>query len=123
MAHFAEVDPNTNIVLRVIVAEQDFINSGAVGDSFRWIQTSYNTVGGVHYGQDRKPDGGFPLRKNYAGIGDTYDKTKDAFIPSQTFPSWTLNETTCLWEAPVAMPDDGKRYGWNEETTSWDEIV
>ena len=123
MAHFAEVDPKTNIVLRVIVAEQDFINSGKVGDSFKWIQTSYNTKGGVHYGQDGQPDDGFPLRKNYAGIGDTYDKTKDAFIPSQDFPSWTLNETTCLWEPPVAYPDDGKRYGWNEEIINWEEIV
>lgn len=117
MAHFAEIDPNTNIVLRVIVAEQDFINSGAVGDSFRWIQTSYNTFGGVH------KNGGYPLRKNYAGVGFTYDKTKDAFIAPQPFPSWTLNETTCLWEAPVAYPDDGKTYRWNEEITNWEEIA
>ena len=124
MSHFAEVDPNTDIVLRVIVAEKDFINSGAVGDSFRWLQTSFNTRGGVHYGQDGQPDGGFALRKNYAGIGYTYDKTKDAFIAPQPFPSWTLNETTCQWECPVAYPDDNsKPYEWNEETQAWDEIV
>ena len=117
MAHFAEVDPITNIVKRVIVAEQDFINSGAVGDSFLWVQTSYNTKGGVH------KTGGYPLRKNYAGTGFTYDKTRDAFIQPKPFPSWILNETTCLWEAPVAYPDDEKEYRWNEETTSWVEIV
>jgi len=82
-----------------------------------WKQTSYNTSGGVH-----KLDG-TPLRKNHAGIGYTYDEDRDAFIPSQTFPSWTLNEDTCLWEAPVAYPDDGKRYNWNEEITNWEEIV
>ena len=82
-----------------------------------WKQTSYNTSGGVH-----KLDG-TPLRKNHAGIGYTYDEDRDAFIPSQTFPSWTLNEDTCLWEAPVIKPDDGKRYNWNEEITNWEEIV
>tara|TARA_Y100000294_G_C8418496_1_gene281805 strand:- start:13 stop:375 length:363 start_codon:yes stop_codon:yes gene_type:complete len=120
MAHFAEIDPKTNIVKRVIVAEQDFINSGAVGDSFQWVQTSYNTRGGVN------KTGGYPLRKNYAGKGFTYDKDRDAFIEPKPYPSWTLNEDTCQWEAPVAYPADGsidKRYNWNEETTSWDEIA
>jgi len=79
-----------------------------------WKQTSYNTVGGVH------TLGGTPLRKNHAGIGYTYDEDRDAFIPPKNYPSWTLNEDTCRWEAPVAYPDDGKRYNWNEETTSWD---
>ena len=106
MSHFAKIDKN-NIVTEVIVAEQDFINSGLVGDSFLWVQTSYN--------------GNF--RKNCAGVGFTYDKTRDAFIPPQPYPSWTLNETTCQWEAPVAYPDDGKVYTWNEETTQWDEII
>jgi len=78
-----------------------------------WKQTSYNTSGGVH-----KLDG-TPFRKNHAGIGYTYDEDRDAFIPKQPFNSWTLNEDTCQWEAPVALPDDGKDYKWNEETTSW----
>ena len=102
MSHFAEID-NNNIVQRVIVAEQDFINSGAVGDSFRWVQTSYNNN----------------FRKNYAGVGYKYDKTRDAFIPPKPFPSWLLDEDTCRWEAPTPMPDDGKMYVWDEDTTSW----
>ena len=102
MSHFAEID-NNNIVQRVIVAEQDFINSGAVGDSFRWVQTSYNNN----------------FRKNYAGKGYTYDKTRDAFISPQPFPSWLLDEDTCRWDAPTPMPDDGKMYDWDEDTTSW----
>ena len=82
-----------------------------------WKQTSYNTSGGVH------KLGGTPLRKNHAGIGYTYDEDRDAFIGPTPFPSWTLNETTCQWEAPVAKPDDDKFYDWNESTKSWDEIV
>ena len=105
MAHFAKL--NNNTVTEVIVAEQDFINSGAVGDSFLWVQTSYN--------------GNF--RKNYASIGYTYDKTKDAFIAPKPYASWTLDEDTCQWKAPSAMPDDGKRYDWNEDTTNWTEIT
>ena len=112
MAHFAEVD-STNTVLRVIVADQDFINSGAVGDPLHWVQTSYNTHSGVH------ALGGTPLRKNYAGIGYTYDVSRDAFIPPKPFASWVLNEDTCLWEAPVPMPTDGKMYRWDEATVSW----
>jgi len=81
-----------------------------------WKQTSYNTQDGVHR------LGGTPFRKNHAGIGYTYDEDRDAFIPKKPFSSWVLNESTCLWEAPVAKPDDGQRYFWNEETTSWDEI-
>jgi len=106
VSHFAKID-NNNIVTEVIVAEQDFINSGVVGDSFLWIQTSYNKN----------------FRKNFAGIGYTYDKTRDAFIPPQPYPSWTLNEDTCLWECPVAYPDDGKMYNWNETDKQWDEIT
>jgi hypothetical protein len=105
MSHFAKLD--NNVVTEVIVAEQDFINSGAVGDSFLWVQTSYN--------------GNF--RKNYAAVGDTYDKSKDAFIAPQPYPSWTLNEATCQWEAPTAKPDDGEMYNWNEDTTTWTEIT
>ena len=121
MAHFAKVE--NGIVTQVIVAEQDFINTGAVGDPSSWVQTSYNTRGGVHYGQDGQPDGGVALRKNYAGIGYTYDAVRDAFYAPKPYTSWVLNETTCYWEAPTAMPTDGKRYTWNEETTSWDEVV
>ena len=82
-----------------------------------WIQTSYNTYGGVH------TQGGTPLRKNYAGIGYTYDRERDAFIPPKPYASWVLNEDTCQWDAPVAMPTDGKMYHWNEQTQAWDEIV
>jgi hypothetical protein len=116
MSHFAQIDDN-NIVTQVIVAEQDFINSGAVGDPSRWIQTSYNTFGGQH------KNGGTPLRKNYAGIGYIYDPDRDAFYPKKPFSSWSLNEDTCLWEAPTPYPTDGKIYNWNEDTLSWDEVV
>ena len=104
MAHFAKL--NNNTVTEVIVAEQDFINSGAVGDSFLWVQTSYS--------------GSF--RKNYAGVGGTYDLTKDAFITPKPYPSWTLVEATCQWTAPVTYPDDDKDYTWNEATTNWVEV-
>ena len=112
MAHFAQID-NTNTVIQVIVAEQDFIDSGAVGDPTKWIQTSYNTQGGIH------TQGGTPLRKNYAGVGYTYDLSRDAFIPPQSFPSWLLDEESCLWEAPVAYPGDEGIYRWDEDTLSW----
>ena len=110
MSHFAEIE--NGIVLRVIVAEQDFIDSGAVGDPTRWIQTSYNTSGGEH------PEGR-PLRKNFAGIGYTYDAVRDAFIPPKPYPSWSLNEQTCLWDAPTPAPTDGPMYGWDEELQQW----
>lgn len=122
MAHFAQIDLN-NIVTQVIVAEQDFINSGAVGNPTLWIQTSYNTRGGVHYGQDGQPDGGKALRKNYAGLGYTYDAQRDAFIPPKPYPSWILNEETCLWGTPVPYPTDGKVYTWNEAITNWVELT
>ena len=122
MSHFAEIN-NDGIVQRVIVAEQDFIDSGAVGDANNWVQTSYNTLGGVHYAPNSNtPDGGVALRKNYAGKGYTYDQTRDAFIPPQPYPSWLLIENTCQWEAPTPYPDDGKAYYWNEDTTNWVEI-
>ena len=107
------------MVVQVIVAEQDFIDSGAVGDPAAWLQTSYNTRAGVHYGQNGQPDGAPALRKNYAGIGYSYDAQRDAFIPPKPFDSWVLNEDTCNWEPPVAMPTDGQRYTWDEATTSW----
>ena len=103
MSHFAKLDSD-NIVTEIIVAEQDFINSGAVGDSFLWVQTSYNSN----------------FRKQFAGIGYTYDKINDVFVQPQPFPSWTKNSSHD-WEAPTAKPDDGKLYDWNEDTKEWDE--
>ena len=113
MAHFAKVE--NGVVTQVIVIEQDVLNLGHWGDPASWVQTSYNTSGGVHL------QGGTPLRKNFAGIGYTYDSGRDAFIPPKPFASWLLNETTCNWGAPTAMPTDGKRYTWRESTTSWVE--
>ena len=121
MAHFAKVVDGT--VEQVIVAEPEFFETFVDSSPGQWIQTSYNTRGGVHYGQDGNPDGGTALRKNYAGIGFTYDAGRDAFIPPQPWASWTLNDDTCLWESPVAYPDDGQRYEWNEDITSWDLIT
>lgn len=114
MSHFAKVVDG--IVTKVIVAEADFFNTFVDDSPGQWIQTSYNTYGGEH------KLGGTPLRKNYAGIGFTYDANKDAFIPPKPFESWTLNETTCLWKAPIAYPDDDNFYKWNEETLSWELI-
>jgi hypothetical protein len=111
MSHFAKV--NNGIVEQVIVAEPEFFQTFVDTSPGEWIQTSYNTHGGVH------ATGGTPLRKNYAGIGYTYDRERDAFIPPKPFASWVLNEDTCLWDAPVAMPDDGGMYQWDEATTSW----
>ena len=117
MAHFAKVQ--NGIVTQVIVAEPEFFRTFVDTSPGEWIQTSYNTRGGVHYGQNGELDGGVALRKNYAGTGFTYDKTKDAFIPPQPYPSWTLNEETCLWDSPVPYPEDGQIYNWNEETQTW----
>ena len=104
MSHFAKIDTD-NVVTEVIVAEQDFINSGLVGDSLLWVQTSSN----------------HSFRKQYAGIGYTYDKVNDVFISPKPYPSWTL-DASFDWQPPTAMPDDGKVYIWNEGTTSWDEF-
>ena len=103
--------------MQVIVAEPEFFTTFIDTSPGEWIQTSYNTYGGVH------ATGGTPLRKNYAGVGFTYDRTRDAFIPPKPFASWALNENTCLWDAPVAMPDDGKQYQWNEDTQAWVEVT
>lgn len=113
MAHFAKVN-NQNIVEQVIVA--DTLEWCVENLGGTWLQTSYNTFGGVH------KDGGTPFRKNYAGIGFTYDMEKDAFIPPQPYPSWTLNTETCLWESPIPYPEDGNVYSWNENNLSWDRI-
>ncbi len=120
MAHYAKVVDG--IVTKVIVAEADFFDTFIDDSAGRWIQTSYNTHGGKHYDENGNEDGA-GLRKNFASIGYTYDIQKDAFIPPKPFASWTLNETTCLWEAPVAMPEDGKQYIWNENITNWTEVV
>lgn len=107
MAHYAKIE--NGIVTNVIVADQEFI------DKFpgEWVKTSYNTVGGKHL------LGGTPLRKNYAGIGYTYDRQMDAFIPQKPYNSWILNEETCLWESPVSYPTDGKHYMWDENQVNW----
>jgi len=107
MAHYAKIE--NNIVTQVIVAEKEFIGSL----DGKWVQTSYNTTGGVHV------LGGIPLRKNYAGIGYTYDDERDAFIPPKPFDSWILNELTCQWESPIPYPDDENNYVWNEEQKDW----
>jgi len=109
MSHFAKV--SNGVVVQVIVAEPEFFQTFVDTSPGEWIQTSYNTHGGQH------PEGR-PLRKNYAGIGFTYDRTRDAFIPPKPYASWTLNEDTCLWDAPTPMPTDGV-YTWDESTTSW----
>lgn len=114
MSHFAKV--LNGVVVQVIVAEPEFFDTFIDSSPGEWIQTSYNTIGGQHP-EDR------PLRKNYAGIGFTYDKTRDAFIPPKQFESWVLNEETCLWNAPVPMPTDGKFYEWNESKLQWVEIT
>ena len=121
MAHFAKVE--NGIVTQVIVAEQDVIDSGLFGDSSSWIQTSYNTYGGVHFDENNNPDNGIPLRKNYAGIGYIYDSERDAFYAPQPYPSWILEESSCLWKAPVEKPNDGKSYMWDENSLSWVEII
>jgi hypothetical protein len=112
VSHFAKVENGK--VVQVIVAEQDFIDSGVLGHG--WIQTSYNTKGNLHV------LGGTPLRGNYAGIGDTYDEVNDVFYAPQPFPSWTLSTTTWTWESPIPYPADGKLYIWNEQNLKWDDI-
>ena len=109
MAHYAKVE--NGIVTNIIVAEADFFITYIDSEPGEWIQTSYNTYGGAHN------LGGTPLRKNFAGIGMTYDKTRDAFYAPQPYDSWTLSEDTCQWVSPVAHPDDDKIYNWNEGTT------
>ncbi len=118
MSHFAKVEDG--IVVAVQVADQDWVD--AQPDSDKYIQTSYNTWGGKHYDPETgQEDSGTPLRKNYAGIGDTYDSTRDAFYAPQPHPSWTLNETTFQWECPVPSPYTKIPHIWNEDTLSWEE--
>lgn len=122
MAHFAKVDNGK--VVQVIVAEPEFFETFIDTTPGEWIQTSYNTYGGVHYGHDGKPDGSVALRKNYASIGYTYDAEKDAFIAPQPFKGWILNEDTCLWEPPVPMPSTsgGEMWTWDEEAQQWSDV-
>ena len=121
MAHFAKV--NNGIVEQVIVAEPEFFDTFVDSSPGQWIQTSYNTRGGVHY-TDGQPstDQSKALRKNYAGIGYSYDAQRDAFIPPKPYASWVLDEQTCLWNAPVPYPTDGGRYTWNETNQTWDAV-
>lgn len=126
MGHFAKVEDG--IVTQVIVAEPEFFDSFVDETPGEWIQTSYNTYGGVHLDPEtREPDGGIPLRKNFAGPGYHYDRVNDAFYAPQPFPSWVLNPESYLWQAPIAYPTDGKFYLWDEaayqsdNTTGWVE--
>ena len=130
MSHYAKVEDG--IVTRVLVAEAEFFDTYVDDTPGKWVKTSYNMRGGVYYNpetnqpaEDQSVIEGDEARqrKNHAGIGFSYDATRDAFIPPKPYPSWTLNETTCLWDAPVAYPDDGNQYQWNEDTTSWDEVT
>jgi len=115
MGHFAKVVDGK--VTQVIVAEPEFFNTFVDSSPGAWIQTSYNTIGNKH------TQGGTPLRGNYAGVGYTYDAVNDVFVAPQPFQSWILNSSTWTWEAPVAMPTDGKMYAWDEPTLAWKEIV
>lgn len=124
MSHYAKVD--SGIVIKVIKANEDFFDTFVDDSPGEWIQTSYNTKGGVHY----QPNSNTPsedqskaLRKNFASIGGTYDPVRDAFYSPKKFNSWVLDESTCIWEAPVALPSDGKEYEWNETDQQWDEIT
>lgn len=123
MAHFAKVVDGK--VTQVIVAEPEFFTTFVDSSPGEWIQTSYNTRGGIHYEPNSNtpsPDQSKALRKNYAGVGYTYDRTLDAFIPPQPYPSWTLNDQTCLWDSPIPYPNDGQSYYWDETTQSWVSI-
>jgi hypothetical protein len=127
MAHFAEINSN-NIVTRVLVVDdaneadgQNFL-ANTLGLGGTWVQTSYNTKGGIHYASNSNtPDNGEAVGMNYAGIGYSWDGI--GFAAPQPYPSWTLDKETYLWTAPVAMPTDGKLYSWNEDSKSWDEVA
>jgi len=129
MASFAKIGLNNKVIEVLSVNNEVLLDSNGVEQEVNgidfltkltgypvWKQTSYNTKGGVH------SSGGTPLRKNHAGIGYTYDEDRDAFIPKKPYQSWILNETTCLWESPVAYPNDGQQYNWNEQNQTWDLI-
>ena len=117
MSHYAKCLDGK--VLQVIVAEKEFFDTFVDSSPGEWIQTSYNTRGNVHYGPGGEPDDGVALRGNYAGIGYTYDRQNDVFYAPQPYASWALSQTTWLWEPPVAYPDDGQQYAWDEATVGW----
>lgn len=118
MGHFAKVVNGK--VVQVIVADQEFMDTFVDNTPGEWLKTSYNTRGGVHYDENKQPDGGVPFRKNFAGIGYSYDKNLDAFIPIAPYPSWVLNPESCLWNPPVEYPTDGLHiYKWDEATVNW----
>jgi hypothetical protein len=124
MSHFAKVLDGK--VTQVIVAEPEFFETFVDSSPGQWIQTSYNTRGGVHYkpnSEEPSDDQSKALRGNFAGIGYTYDPQHDVFYPPSPYPSWTLNQTTWLWDAPAPYPQDGKSYRWDEPTTSWVEVA
>jgi len=120
MGHFAKV--LSGIVQQVIVAEPEFFDTFVDSSPGTWLQTSYNTLGGVHYGPGGHPDGGVALRANYAGVGYVYDVANDVFYAPQPFPSWTISAPTWIWQPPVPMPQDGKAYSWNEAELNWVEL-
>jgi len=117
MSYYAKV--LNGLVINVISAEDSFFNTFIDTSPGAWLQTSYNTKGGIHYGPNGQPDNGVALRANYAGIGYTYDSVNDVFYAPQPYPSWTISAPTWLWQAPVPYPDDGKVYYWDESTLSW----
>lgn len=119
MAHFAKIE--NGIVTQVIVIDQETLNTGNWGDPNLWKQTSYNTRGGIHYGEDNQPDNGLALRGNYAGVGYIYDAVNDVFYPPQPYQGWVISAPNWTWTSPIPMPTDGKSYTWNETTLSWDE--
>lgn len=121
MSHFAKVVDGK--VSQVIVADADFFKTFTDTSPGEWIQTSYNTRGNIHYGENGKPDGGVALRGNYAGVGFTYDKEHDVFYAPQPYPSWVMNQQSWTWESPIPYPTDGKMYSWDEATKSWAEIT
>ena len=114
MAHYAKVE--NALVTQVIVAEPEFFDTFVDSSPGEWIQTSYNTKRGVHL------NGGTPLRKNYAGVGYTYDSTRDAFYSPKPFNSWTLDESSCTWEPPIERPNDENMYYWDEENRQWSTV-
>jgi hypothetical protein len=119
MSHYAKV--NNGIVITVIVAEADFFTNGHFIDTSpgQWIQTSYNTRGGIHYDSNGQPDGGIALRGNYAGIGYIYDQVNDVFYPPQPYPSWTISSPNWTWTPPTPYPTDNNFYNWDETTKTW----
>ena len=125
MAHFAELDENDTVLRVIVVSDEDAIDGEVFCNNLlsgSWKQTSYNTRGGVHYEPDTQtPDSGTAFRKNYAGIGYTFDEGRDAFIAAKPYPSWTLDENTCYWESPVLKPltKPGGYYKWDEPTVNW----